>query len=215
MDYKDTINLPKTAFKMKANLANREPGLVQAWESCFQRRGLHTAQVLLTHDDLADRKRYLNARSTLRTLLDYGVVPIVNENDTVVTDEIRFGDNDTLGALVAFAAASAMPLNPHIKNRSRAQEVVVAACLELDQPQRAQRYIEQIANWRRGAGYADLAFHQAQQGRIDQVEPQLELHARDDDVRAPGRQRLHRRAQLIQRRCGRSRLFRLGHRVQV
>jgi glutamate 5-kinase len=63
--------------------------------------GLHTAQILLTHDDLADRKRYLNARSTLSTLLELGVVPIINENDTVVTDEIKFGDNDTLGALVA------------------------------------------------------------------------------------------------------------------
>src|SRR5690606_23097696 len=59
------------------------------------------AQILLTHDDLSDRKRYLNARSTIRTLLQMGVVPIINENDTVVTDEIRFGDNDTLGALVA------------------------------------------------------------------------------------------------------------------
>ena len=62
---------------------------------------MHTAQVLLTHDDLSNRGRYINAQSTLRTLLDLGVIPIVNENDTVVTDEIRFGDNDTLGALVA------------------------------------------------------------------------------------------------------------------
>jgi glutamate 5-kinase len=62
---------------------------------------LHTAQILLTHADLADRTRYLNARSTLVTLLELGVVPIINENDTVVTDEIKFGDNDTLGALVA------------------------------------------------------------------------------------------------------------------
>ncbi len=76
-------------------------GLVQTWEAQFKRHDIHTAQILLTHDDLSDRKRYLNGRSTLRTLLDYGVVPIVNENDTVVTDEIRFGDNDTLGALVA------------------------------------------------------------------------------------------------------------------
>jgi glutamate 5-kinase len=71
------------------------------YESCFSEHGLHTAQVLLTHDDLADRKRYLNARSTLRTLLDLNVIPIINENDTVVTDEIRFGDNDTLASLVA------------------------------------------------------------------------------------------------------------------
>ncbi|MDP0662425.1 amino acid kinase family protein, partial [Klebsiella pneumoniae] len=63
--------------------------------------GLQTAQVLLTHDALSDRKRYLSARSTLRTLVELGVVPVINENDTVVTDEIRFGDNDTLAALVA------------------------------------------------------------------------------------------------------------------
>src|SRR5260221_10428618 len=75
-------------------------GLVQAYEAAFIQYGLHTAQVLLTHDDLADRRRYLNARSTLRTLLALGVIPIINENDTVTTDEIRFGDNDTLGALV-------------------------------------------------------------------------------------------------------------------
>jgi len=76
-------------------------GLVQAYESCFQQHDIHTAQVLLTHEDLSNRQRYLNARSTLRTLLDLGVVPVVNENDTVVIDEIRFGDNDTLAALVA------------------------------------------------------------------------------------------------------------------
>ena len=75
-------------------------GLVEAYESCFRKHDLHTAQILLTHEDLADRKRYLNARSTLRTLLDLGVIPVINENDTVATDEIRFGDNDTLAALV-------------------------------------------------------------------------------------------------------------------
>src|SRR5690349_5667078 len=75
-------------------------GLVQGYESCFRGHGLHTAQVLLTHADLADRQRYLNARSTLRTLLALRVIPVINENDTVVTDEIKFGDNDTLGALV-------------------------------------------------------------------------------------------------------------------
>ena len=76
-------------------------GLAQAYEASFRARGLQTAQVLLTHTDLADRARYLNARSTLFTLLGLGVVPVINENDTVVTDEIKFGDNDTLGALVA------------------------------------------------------------------------------------------------------------------
>jgi len=73
---------------------------VQMWESCFSELGLHTAQVLLTHEDLGDRRRYLNARTTLKTLVTLGVIPVINENDTVVVDEIRFGDNDTLGALV-------------------------------------------------------------------------------------------------------------------
>jgi glutamate 5-kinase len=76
-------------------------GLIQSYESEFQKYNLHTAQILLTHDDLSNRQRYLNARNTVRSLLDLGVVPIINENDTVVTDEIRFGDNDTLAALVA------------------------------------------------------------------------------------------------------------------
>lgn len=92
---------PHAIHELQAAAAVGQMGLVQAYESCFQRHGLHTAQVLLTHEDLADRSRYLNARSTLRTLLRLGVVPVVNENDTVATDEIRFGDNDTLAALVA------------------------------------------------------------------------------------------------------------------
>ena len=75
-------------------------GLVQAYEQAFAVHQRHTAMVLLTHDDLADRQRYLNARATLTTLLDFGVVPVINENDSVVTDEIRFGDNDLLAALV-------------------------------------------------------------------------------------------------------------------
>ncbi|MBK7953031.1 MAG: glutamate 5-kinase [Candidatus Accumulibacter sp.] len=92
---------PQAVHELQAAAAVGQMGLAQAYESGFARYGLHTAQVLLTHDDLADRKRYLNARSTLSTLLQFGVVPIINENDTVVTDEIKFGDNDTLGALVA------------------------------------------------------------------------------------------------------------------
>ena len=92
---------PVAVNELQAAAAVGQMGLVQMYESCFSQHGLHTAQVLLTHDDLADRKRYLNARSTLRTLLELGVIPIINENDTVVTDEIRFGDNDTLGSLVA------------------------------------------------------------------------------------------------------------------
>ncbi len=92
---------PETLHELQAAAAIGQMGLVQAWESGFQRRGRHTAQVLLTHDDLSDRRRYLNARSTLRTLLDLGVVPVVNENDVVANEELRFGDNDTLAALVA------------------------------------------------------------------------------------------------------------------
>lgn len=92
---------PTAVNELQAAAAVGQMGLVQMYESCFSQHQLHTAQVLLTHDDLADRKRYLNARSTLRTLLDLKVIPIINENDTVVTDEIRFGDNDTLASLVA------------------------------------------------------------------------------------------------------------------
>ncbi len=91
---------PDQLHELQAAAAVGQMGLVQTWEAQFQRHDIHTAQILLTHDDLSDRKRYLNGRSTLRALLDVGVVPVVNENDTVVTDEIRFGDNDTLGALV-------------------------------------------------------------------------------------------------------------------
>jgi len=92
---------PDEVCKLQAAAAVGQMGLVQAYETAFAGHGRATAQILLTHDDLSDRKRYLNARSTLRTLLSLGVVPVINENDTVVTDEIRFGDNDTLGALVA------------------------------------------------------------------------------------------------------------------
>lgn len=92
---------PSSIHELQAAAAVGQMGLIQTWESAFKNRGLNSAQVLLTHDDLSNRKRYLNARSALQTLLDLGVVPIINENDTVVTDEIRFGDNDTLGALVA------------------------------------------------------------------------------------------------------------------
>ena len=91
---------PHAVNQLQAAAAVGQMGLVQAYESVFRTHGLHAAQILLTHEDLADRTRYLNARSTLRTLLELGVVPIINENDTVATDEIRLGDNDTLGALV-------------------------------------------------------------------------------------------------------------------
>jgi len=91
---------PQTMHELQAAAAVGQMGLVQCYESCFRRHDLRTAQVLLTHADLADRQRYLNARATLRTLLELGAIPVINENDTVVTDEIKFGDNDTLGALV-------------------------------------------------------------------------------------------------------------------
>ncbi|SDX95786.1 glutamate 5-kinase [Allochromatium warmingii] len=92
---------PQTLHELQAAAAIGQMGLVRAYEACFQAHGLHTAQVLLTHDDLSNRSRYLNARSTLRTLIKLGVIPVINENDTVATDELRFGDNDTLAALVA------------------------------------------------------------------------------------------------------------------
>ena len=92
---------PESLHELQAAAAVGQMGLIQSYESEFQKYKLHTAQILLTHDDLSNRQRYLNARNTVRSLLDLNVVPIINENDTVVTDEIRFGDNDTLAALVA------------------------------------------------------------------------------------------------------------------
>ena len=92
---------PTALYKLQAAAAIGQMGMVQTYESFFQQHAMHTAQILLTNDDLANRQRYLNARSTLRTLLNLGVVPVVNENDTVTTEEIRFGDNDTLAGLVA------------------------------------------------------------------------------------------------------------------
>ncbi|WP_079416839.1 glutamate 5-kinase [Thiomonas intermedia] len=91
---------PREMHQLQAAAAVGQMGLAQAYETAFRERGMIAAQVLLTHADLADRQRYLNARTTLLTLLEQGVVPVINENDTVVTDEIKFGDNDTLGALV-------------------------------------------------------------------------------------------------------------------
>jgi glutamate 5-kinase len=92
---------PESIHELQAAAAVGQMGLIQAYESSFQRFDRHTAQILLDHDDMASRQRYLNARGVLQTLLSLNVVPIVNENDTVVTDEIRFGDNDSLAALVA------------------------------------------------------------------------------------------------------------------
>jgi glutamate 5-kinase len=92
---------PTELHELQAAAAVGQMGLVQMYETRLAAHGMRSAQVLLTHADLADRERYLNARSTLLTLLSLGVIPVINENDTVVNDEIKFGDNDTLGALVA------------------------------------------------------------------------------------------------------------------
>ena len=91
---------PKTLHDLQATAAVGQMGLIRVFENKFQKHNLHAAQILLTHDDLSDRKRYLNARNTLLSLLNFNVIPVINENDTVATDEIRFGDNDTLAALV-------------------------------------------------------------------------------------------------------------------
>jgi glutamate 5-kinase len=92
---------PTAIHHLQAAAAVGQMGLVQTWEAAFARHSMHTAQILLVHDDLSHRQRYLNARSAINTLIELGVVPVVNENDTVVTDEFRFGDNDTLAAMVA------------------------------------------------------------------------------------------------------------------
>jgi glutamate 5-kinase len=92
---------PHALHELQAAAAVGQMGLIQAYESHFLAHGIHSAQILLTHEDMKDRGRYLNARTTLRSLLTLRVVPVVNENDTVATEEIRFGDNDTLAALVA------------------------------------------------------------------------------------------------------------------
>ncbi len=92
---------PTELHQLQAAAAVGQMGMVQTYESFFQKHGLHTAQILLTHEDLANRQRYLNARSVLRTLISLNVIPVINENDTVATEEIRLGDNDTLASLVA------------------------------------------------------------------------------------------------------------------
>lgn len=92
---------PRAVHLQQAAAAVGQMGLIQTYETCFSKHGVHAAQILLSHEDLSNRKRYLNARSTLTTLLEMAVVPVVNENDTVATAELCFGDNDTLAALVA------------------------------------------------------------------------------------------------------------------
>ena len=97
---------PESVHELQAAAAAGQMGLVEAYEQALRRSGLGTAMVLLTHDDFADRSRYLNARATLQTLLDFGVVPVINENDSVATEEIKLGDNDMLSAMVASALAA-------------------------------------------------------------------------------------------------------------
>lgn len=92
---------PGVLHELQAAAAVGQMGLVRAWELGFEPHGIRAAQILLTHEDVASRSRYLNARATLKSLLEFGTVPVINENDTVSTDEIRLGDNDTLGALTA------------------------------------------------------------------------------------------------------------------
>ena len=97
------LNMKKTRSISTLQIAAAvgQMGVMQAWRTCFSQHGIDTAQVLLTHDDIANRQRYLNARTCLNGMVDMGIIPIINENDTVATDEICFGDNDTLAGLVA------------------------------------------------------------------------------------------------------------------
>ncbi len=92
---------PTDLPSLQACAAIGQMGLIQTWSSVLDRHHIKTAQVLLTHDDLTDRRRYLNSCDALQQLIDWHVIPVINENDTVSTDEIRFGDNDTLAAMVA------------------------------------------------------------------------------------------------------------------
>jgi glutamate 5-kinase len=137
------LRRPQQIHELQAAAAVGQMGLVQAYEAHFRAFGLHSAQVLLTHADLADRARYLNARSTLLTLLNLGVVPVINENDTVVTDEIKFGDNDTLAALVTNLIeadvlviltdqAGLYSADPRLDPTARLVTVAVAGSLELE-----------------------------------------------------------------------------------
>ncbi|NRB79022.1 MAG: glutamate 5-kinase [Saccharospirillaceae bacterium] len=101
MSHLKLTSRPEKMSRLQACAAIGQTKLVQYYEQCFNKHDIHTAQILLTHDDLANRTRYLNAKAAMESLLELNIIPIINENDTVVTDEIRFGDNDTLSALVA------------------------------------------------------------------------------------------------------------------
>ncbi len=141
---------PKEIHELQAAAAVGQMGLAQIYESKLREHGMGSAQVLLTHADLADRERYLNARSTLVTLLGLKVIPVINENDTVVNDEIKFGDNDTLGALVAnLVEADALVLLTDQKGLYSADPRRVADARFIDEAQAGAPELEQMAG---GAG---------------------------------------------------------------
>ena len=132
---------PESVSELQAAAAIGQSGLIQAYEEAFSQHEILCAQVLLDHDDIASRERYLNARSTLRTLLELNVIPIINENDTVVTDEIRFGDNDTLAAMVTnLIDADALciitdQLGMYDKNPSKFSDASLLSELDVDNPE--------------------------------------------------------------------------------
>src|SRR5205809_2801494 len=141
---------PKELHELQAADAVGQMGLAQTYESKLREHGMGSAQVLLTHADLADRERYLNARSTLLTLLQLKVVPVINENDTVVNDEIKFGDNDTLGALVAnLVEADALVILTDQKGLYSADPRKDPSARFIDEAQAGAPALEQMAG---GAG---------------------------------------------------------------
>jgi glutamate 5-kinase len=144
------VTRPRAIHELQAAAAVGQMGLAQMYETKLRESGLGSAQVLLTHADLADRERYLNARSTLLTLLKLGVVPVINENDTVVNDEIKFGDNDTLGALVAnLVEADALVILTDQKGLFTADPRKDASARFVDQAQAGDPALEVMAG---GAG---------------------------------------------------------------
>ncbi len=137
---------PNAVHELQAAAAVGQMGLIQAYEVCFQKYNKHTAQILLTHDDVANRARYLNARTSLKTLLKLGVIPVVNENDTVATDEIRFGDNDTLAALVAnLIDAELLVLLTDQKGLYNADPRVDSAATLIEQAEASDKSLESFA----------------------------------------------------------------------
>ncbi len=143
---------PREIHEQQAAAAVGQMGLAQMYETKLREHGMGSAQILLTHGDLADRERYLNARSTLLTLLRLNVIPVINENDTVVTDEIKFGDNDTLGALVAnLVEADALVILTDQRGLYAADPRKDPAARFVDQAQAGNPELERMAG---GAGSA-------------------------------------------------------------